>query len=136
MRYMLDTNTLVYALNARPRHQAILERLDREEPEDLFVSAITLAELRYGAAKSRRREANLQKVQRVAQALNVSAFDDAAAAAYGGLRAELEGAGTPIGPLDTLIAAHALSLGMTLVTANTREFARVRALRLESWLPA
>jgi tRNA(fMet)-specific endonuclease VapC len=135
MRYLLDTNTLIYALNARPRHQAILERLDREEPEDLFISAITLAELRYGAAKSRRREANLQKVQRVAQALNVSAFDDAAAAAYGGLRAELEGAGTPIGPLDTLIAAHALSLGMTLVTANTREFARVRALRLESWLP-
>lgn len=136
MRYMLDTNTLVYALNARPRHQAILERLDREEPENLFVSAITLAELRYGAAKSRHREANLQKVRRVAQALNVSAFDDAAAAAYGGLRAELEGAGTPIGPLDTLIAAHALSLGLTLVTANTREFARVRALRLESWLPA
>jgi tRNA(fMet)-specific endonuclease VapC len=136
MRYLLDTNTLVYALNARPRHQAILERLDREEPENLFVSTITLAELRYGAAKSRRREANLQKVQRVAQALNVSAFDDAAAAAYGGLRAELEGAGTPIGPLDTLIAAHALSLGMTLVTANTREFARVRALHLESWLPA
>ena len=136
MRYLLDTNTLVYALNARPRHQAIMERLDREAPENLFVSAITLAELRYGAAKSRRREANLQKVQRVAQALNVSAFDDAAAAAYGGLRAELEGAGTPIGPLDTLIAAHALSLGMTLVTANTREFARVRTLRVESWLPA
>jgi len=136
MRYLLDTNTLVYALNARPRHQAIMERLDREAPENLFVSAITLAELRYGAAKSRRREANLQKVQRVAQGLNVSAFDDAAAAAYGGLRAELEGAGTPIGPLDTLIAAHALSLGMTLVTANTREFARVRTLRVESWLPA
>lgn len=136
MHYMLDTNTLVYALNARPSHQAILERLDREAPENLFVSAITLAELRYGAAKSRRREANLQKVRRVAQALNVSTFDDAAAAAYGGLRAELEGAGTPIGPLDTLIAAHALSLDMTLVTANTREFARVRALRLESWLPA
>ncbi len=136
MHYMLDTNTLVYALNARPSHQAILERLDREAPENLFVSAITLAELRYGAAKSRRREANLQKVRRVAQALNVSTFDDAAAAAYGGLRAELEGAGTRIGPLDTLIAAHALSLDMTLVTANTREFARFRALRLESWLPA
>jgi tRNA(fMet)-specific endonuclease VapC len=136
MRYMLDTDTLIYALNARPKHQAILERLDREEPEDLFVSAITLAELRYGAAKSRRREANAEKLRRVAEALNVSAFDEAAAAAYGGLRAELEGAGTPIGPLDTLIAAHALSLGMTLVTANTREFARVRALRVENWLPA
>ena len=135
MRYLLDTNTLVYALNAQPRHQAILARLEREAPQDLFISAITLAELRYGAAKSRRRERNLESVRRVAQALYISAFDDAAAAAYGDLRAELERAGTPIGPLDTLIAAHALSLGMILVTANTREFTRVRGLRVESWLP-
>ena len=135
MRYMLDTNTLVYVLNARPQHLAVLERFNREDPRDLFVSAITLAEPRYGAAKSGRREANLSKVQRVAQALNVSAFEDKAAAAYGSLRSDLEGAGTPIGPLDTLIAAHALSLDLTLITANVREFSRVRGLRSESWLP-
>ena len=136
MRYMLDTNTLVYVLNARPQHLAVLERFNREDPRDLFISAITLAELRYGAAKSDRREANLSKVQRVAQALNISAFESNAATAYGPLRFELESAGTPIGPLDTLIAAHALSLRLTLVTGNAREFSRVPGLHTENWIPA
>ena len=136
MRYMLDTNTLVYVLNARPQHLAVLERFNREDPRDLFISAITLAELRYGAAKSDRREANLSKVQRVAQALNTSPFEDKAAAAYGPLRSELESAGTPIGPLDTLIAAHALSLRLTLVTSNAHEFSRVPGLHTENWIPA
>jgi tRNA(fMet)-specific endonuclease VapC len=136
MRYLLDTNTLIYALNARPQHRAVLDRFNREDPRDLFASAITLAELRYGAEKSRRREANLAKIERVALALNIAPFETQAASAYGSLRAELERAGAPIGPLDTLIAAHALSLGVTLITANTREFSRVRGLRSESWLPA
>ena len=135
MRYLLDTNTLVYALNAQPRHLAVLARFNREDPRDLFASAITLAELRYGAAKSRRQEANQAKIERLARALNIAPFEEAAAAAYGMVRTELERAGTPIGPLDTLIAAHALSLGMTLITANAREFRRVRGLRSESWLP-
>jgi len=135
MRYMLDTNTLVYVLNAQPMRQAILERFDREDPRDLVVSAISFAELRYGAAKSRWREANLEKLRRVAQALDLLAFDTKAALAYGGLPADLERAGTPIGPLDTLIAAHAVSIGATLVTSNTREFARVRGLHVENWLP-
>lgn len=135
MRYMLDTNMLVYVLNAQPQHLAVLERFNREDPRDLFISAITLAELRYGAAKSQRREANLAKIQRVAQALIVSPFEEKAATAYGVVRSALESAGTPIGPLDTLIAAHALSLGLTLITGNTREFTRVDGLRIESWLP-
>lgn len=113
----------------------MLERFNREDPRDLFISAITLAELRYGAAKSQRREANLAKIQRVAQALIVSPFEEKAATAYGVVRSALESAGTPIGPLDTLIAAHALSLGLTLITGNTREFTRVDGLRIESWLP-
>lgn len=136
MRYLLDTDTLIYALNAQPRHQALLERFNREDPSDLFASVITLAELRYGAAKSRRREANQAKVERLARVLSIAPFEERAAAAYGAVRAELERAGTPIGPLDTLIAAHALSLGMTLITANMREYSRVRGLRSENWLPA
>ena len=135
MRYLLDTNTLIYVLNARPNHQAVIERFDRQAPEDLAASSVTLAELRYGIAKSRRHEANRRTLKRVLEALNVVPFDARAAETYGPLRAELEAAGKPIGPLDTLIAAHALSLGVTLVTGNTREFSRIPHLRLENWIP-
>jgi len=135
MRYLLDTNTLIYVLNARPDHQAVIERFDREAPEDLVASSITLAELQYGIAKSRRRQKNIRALRQVLEALNVIAFDARAAATYGTVRAGLERAGTPIGPLDTLIAAHALSLGLTLVTSNAREFSRVPRLRVESWIP-
>ena len=134
MRYMLDTNILVYVLNARPGHESILERFDREEPQDMVVSSITLAELRYGIEKSQRREANRRALHRVLRALNVLAFDAKAADAYGSVRATLESAGKPVGPLDTLIAAHALALDVTLVSSNLREFSRVHGLRVESWM--
>ena len=135
MRYMLDTDTLIYVLNARPQHEAVLERFDREPRRNLVVSAITLAELRFGVAKSRKREASRLAMQRVCDALNVVPFEETAAARYGVTRAALESAGTPIGPLDTLIVAHALSLRLTLVTGNLREFSRVPGLRCESWIP-
>ncbi len=134
MRYMLDTNILVYVLNARPRHEAVLERFDREQAQDMVVSSITLAELRYGIEKSQRREANRRALHRVLRALNVLAFDAKAAETYGSVRAALEASGKPVGPLDTLIAAHALGLDVTLVTSNVREFSRVRGLRVESWI--
>ena len=134
MRFMLDTNILVYVLNAQPRHQAVLDRFDSEEPEDLLVSSITLAELRFGIEKSGRREASRKALQGLLEALNVAPFDAGAARAYGTVRAGLEAQGKPIGPLDTLIAAHALSLGLTLVTNNVREFSRVRRLRVENWV--
>ncbi|MGQ0653420.1 MAG: type II toxin-antitoxin system tRNA(fMet)-specific endonuclease VapC [Betaproteobacteria bacterium] len=135
MRYLLDTNTLVYVLNERPEHGAVVARFDREDPEDLMVSSITYAELRYGVAKSRRRDANLKAMHGVLKAMNVATFDTRAAEAYGPLRAELEAAGRPIGPLDMLIAAQAVSLDVTLVTSNEREFSRLRRLRTENWLP-
>ena len=134
MRYMLDTNMLVYVLNARPRHEAVLARFDSENPEELVVSSITLAELRYGVEKSQRRQRNRQALDRVLSALNVAAFDARAAEAYGSVRATLEAMGKPVGPLDTLIAAHALALNLTLVTSNLREFSRIRGLRVESWI--
>ena len=134
MRYMLDTNILVYVLNARPRHEAALARFDSENPEELVVSSITLAELCYGIEKSRRRESNRRALHRVLRALNVAAFDAKAAEAYGSVRATLEATGKPVGPLDTLIAAHALALDLTLVTSNLREFTRIRGLRVESWI--
>ena len=116
------------------RHEAVLERFDSEQAQDMVVSSITLAELRYGIEKSKRRDANRQALHRVLRALNVLAFDAKAAETYGSVRSALEGAGTPVGPLDTLIAAHALGLGVTLVTSNVREFSRVRGLRVESWI--
>jgi tRNA(fMet)-specific endonuclease VapC len=135
MRYMLDTDTLIYVLNARPRHEAVLQRFDREPRRDLVVSAITLAELRLGIAKSRRREAARLAMQRVCDGLCAVPFEETAAARYGVVRATLEASGSPIGPLDTLIAAHALSLHLVLVTGNLRAFRRVPGLRCESWLP-
>ena len=91
--------------------------------------------MRFGIEKSRRKDATLKNLYRVLDALNVAPFDTRAAESYGALRATLEIAGTPIGALDTLIGAHALSLGLVLVTGNTREFARVKGLRLENWIP-
>ena len=136
MRYMLDTNTLVYVLNARPQHQAVLERFNQHDPSTLCLSSITLAELHFGIEKSQVSGATQRKLARALATLDVAAFEHKAASAYGVVRANLESAGTPIGPLDTLIAAHALSLAVTLVTTNTREFDRVPGLRVENWMPA
>ena len=134
MRYMLDTNILVYVMNARTHHQDVLDRFDLQDPSDLVVSSITFAELRFGIEKSQQREASRKTLQRALNALIVIPFDLTAAETYGALRADLEATGKPIGPLDTLIAAHALSLNLTLVTANIREFSRVRRLRVENWV--
>ena len=136
MRYMLDTNTLVYVLNARPQHQAVLDRFNEHDPSHLCLSAVTLAELRFGVAQSQRREATQAKLDRVIDALNVAPFEDRAARIYGMLRAQLQAAGQPIGPLDTLIAAHAVSLGTILVSNNLREFNRVSGLQVENWIGA
>ncbi len=136
MQFMLDTNTLVYVLNARPQHQAVLDRFNTHDPRHLCLSSITLAELRFGAAQSQRREATQTKLERVIAALTVAPFEDRAARAYGTLRAQLQSAGQPIGPLDTLIAAHAVSLGAILVSNNLREFGRVSGLRVENWIAA
>lgn len=135
MRYMLDTNTLIYVLNARPHHQAVLDRFDQEDARQLCISSITLAELRYGIEKSEKREANRAKLRRAIDTLNVAPFESRAAESYGEIRAGLERAGTPCGALDMLIAAHALSLNLKLVTNNVREFSRVRGLKVENWIP-
>ena len=97
------------------------------------MSSITVAELQYGVAKSTRPELNALALAALLAPLDVLPFDDAAAAVYGAVRAELERAGAPIGSMDLLIAAHALALGRTVVTNNTREFSRVTGLNVEDW---
>lgn len=133
MRYLLDTNICIYLINRRPHHEAVLRHMDGLMYGDLLISSITIAELRYGVAKSARPEQNREKFEGFIERFEIVAFDDATAAVYGNIRAGLENAGTPIGPLDTLIAAHALCLQCTLVTNNVKEFGRVPGLKIENW---
>lgn len=131
MRFMLDTNTCVELI--RRRNDRILRKIQRLRPDDLCVSSVTLSEMEYGAAKSAYPEKNRLALAEFMTALNVLAYDDAVAPVYGRVRAELERAGTPIGPLDTMIAAHALSLGLTVVTDDEGEFRRVSGLKVQNW---
>ena len=131
MRFMLDTNTCVDLI--RRRNDRVLRRMQRFRPDDLCVSSVTLSELEYGAAKSANPQRNRLALAEFMTPLSVLPYDDAAAPVYGRVRAELERAGTPIGPLDTMIAAHALSLDLILVTDNEREFRRVAGLKVQNW---
>ncbi len=131
MRYMLDTNIVAYAKNNRP--EVVYERMSRFDPEDLCVSVITLAELEYGVFNSSNPERNQLALTLFLANIEVVPFDDDAAVEYGRIRADLKRKGTPIGANDLMIAAHAKSLGVTLVTNNTRKFGRVEGLSIEDW---
>jgi tRNA(fMet)-specific endonuclease VapC len=129
---MLDTDTCIALIKRRPPE--IIQRLQAKAVGDVGMSSITLAELRHGVARSGRRDQNRAALDQFMLPLDIAPFNELAAGAYGNIRAELERNGLPIGPLDTLIAAHALSLNIVLVTHNTREFKRVKGLRLDDWL--
>ena len=131
MRYFLDTNVCVDYLSGR--YPAVLQRFRRVSPRDLCLSSVVVAELRYGADKSANPRRNHQRLDVFLAEISCESFGSEAAAAFGRLRAHLERQGHPIGPYDMMIAAHALSLGLTLVTDNVREFSRVESLSLENW---
>ena len=131
MRYMLDTNICIYLIKRQPAH--LLARFEALSFGDIGVSSITIAELQYGVYKSQHAEQNRQALEQFLIPLTVADFDYDAAAAYGAMGAMLEREGTPIGSLDTLIAAHALSLNVTLVTNNEREFSRLPHLKVVTW---
>jgi tRNA(fMet)-specific endonuclease VapC len=136
MNYMLDTNTCIYLMTDRhpERRSRILARLDALAPnENLILSSIVTFELSYGAQKGRWRKANLALLEEFLLDFIIAPFDEKAAQTSGTIRTELEKKGTPIGPMDTLIAAHAVSLGIPLVTHNLGEFTRVRGLKVENW---
>lgn len=132
MIVMLDTNTCIALIKRKPLHT--LQKFDEYQIGDIGISAVTLAELRYGVAKSQQQAKNQSALDEFILPLEVAAFDEQSTAAYGKLRAVLEKAGTPIGPLDTMIAAHALNLGAALVTNNLREFNRVPGLVVMDWV--
>ena len=128
---LLDTNICIYIINMRPPE--VLARFREYRLGEIGVCSVVAAELAYGVTKSRSAR-NRSALEMFLAPLEVLPFDEAAVWAYGDLRASLEREGQPIGALDTMIAAHALSLDAPLVTHNTREFARVPGLRLENWV--
>ncbi len=132
MKLMLDTNICIAIIKQKPKD--ILEKFSAYQVGDICISSVTLAELRYGVAKSQYQDKNQAGLDEFILPLEVPSFDEAAAIYYGTLRAALEKKGAPIGSLDTLIAAHALSLNLTLVTNNTKEFNRIPSLKLIDWI--
>ncbi len=131
LKFMLDTNICIFTLKNKP--QEVREAFNRHHGQ-LCISTITLMELIYGAEKSAAPERNLSVIEGFAARLEVLNYDSHAAAHSGQLRAELARAGTPVGPYDQMIAGHARSLGLVLVSNNLREFQRVPGLRVEDWL--
>jgi tRNA(fMet)-specific endonuclease VapC len=128
---MRDTEICIHVIKVRP--EPLGQKFERHTGQ-ICISSVVLAELLYGAEKSARRQASLETVAHFAARLEVLDFSGGAAAHYGHIRAELERAGTPVGTYDMLIAAHARSNGLILVTQNRREFDRIAGLRVESWL--
>jgi tRNA(fMet)-specific endonuclease VapC len=131
LRYMLDTNLCIRVLRDRPR--GLRERFNAEAA-GLCISTVTLAELLYGAEKSSRPAEGRTQVESFAGRLDVLSFDSEAAAHYADIRADLERRGLVIGPYDMMIAGHARSRGLIVITSNLDEFTRVAALRAEDWL--
>lgn len=129
--FMLDTN-IISELARNPQGD-VSKRIAKVGSDAICVSIITAAELRYGCAKKGSVKL-LAQVEAILGSVQVLALDVPADAEYGGIRAKLEAAGQPIGPNDLLIAAHAYALGAVLVTANIREFTRIRGLNVENWL--
>jgi len=132
IKYMLDTNICIYIIKQKPKN--IIERFRQAQVSEIGVSSITLSELEYGVMKSAIPEQNKLALAQFIAPIEISAYDDVAAQHYGVIRAHLEREGTPIGSLDMLIAAHALSQNSVLITNNESEFNRVSNLKIENWI--
>jgi tRNA(fMet)-specific endonuclease VapC len=131
MKLMLDTNICIDVIKERPR--SVLERFASHAIGDIGISVITLAELEYGVSTSSRPAKNREALDQFISSLEVAPFDRQTTIVYGRLRAVLEKKGQAIGSMDLLIAAHAVSLDVRLITHNLREFGRVPGLRIEDW---
>jgi len=129
--YMLDTNICIYLIKNNPPH--VRTHFEGLQPGDILLSSIVLAELMYGVAKSAHKEHNLAALEMFLMPLEIVQFDMHAAEKYGDIRTDLERSGQIIGGNDLFIAAHALSLDVTLVTNNVKEFTRVSRLPIENW---
>ncbi len=131
MKYLIDTNICIYIMNQRP--SVVIKKFKRFEPGEIGISTITISELQYGIAKSLHRDKNQKRLEEFTTPFEILAYDEAAARTYGDIRFQLEKSGRLIGPLDLLIAAHALSQGLILVTNNDKEFKRIKNLKVQNW---
>lgn len=131
MKFLLDTDICIYLIRRQPVE--VIREMSKQPIGDVGVSSVTVAELQFGVAKSAQVDRNRAALEQFLAPLVIADFDPSAAMVYGVIRAYLERQGTPIGSLDTLIAAHALSLDVALVTNNEREFGRVPDLRVMNW---
>lgn len=132
MKYMLDTNTCIYIIKQKPVE--VIERFRKLQISQVSISSITLSELEYGVIKSSKPEQNRSALAQFLAPIEILPYDDAAAQHYGELRVYLEKSGAPIGSLDMLIAAHALSTSCILITNNVKEFERVPNLKIDNWV--
>jgi len=132
MTRLLDTNTCIYYLNRSS--DKLIESFKKYSPSELKLSSITVAELFCGAEKSKALKKNTAVVERFISPFEILPFDDTCCRAYANIRVSLEKSGTPIGPMDLLIASICIARNLILVTNNTKEFRRVKKLKLENWL--
>jgi tRNA(fMet)-specific endonuclease VapC len=131
MKYLIDTNICIYIMNKKP--DDVIQKFKQIKIGEIGVSTITISELQYGISKSRKRKKNEIRLNEFITPLEILPYDESAAKAYGDLRYELEKAGKSIGPLDLLIAAHAVSRNLIVVTNNDKEFKRIKKLKVENW---
>ena len=131
MRYMLDTNICIYVIKHKP--EKVFQKLQEVDPSDVCISSVTYAELVHGVEKSAAVDKNRLALSILLANIEILDFDVNAADGYGKIRADLEKNGTPIGPLDMMIAGHARSLDYIVVTNNVKEFKRVSGLKIENW---
>ncbi|NOR45802.1 MAG: PIN domain-containing protein [Candidatus Delongbacteria bacterium] len=132
MKYMLDTNICIYIIKKKPI--SVIEKLKKMKIDDIAISIITLSELAYGVEKSSAPAKNRIALTEFLSPINIMEYNDNAALFYGRIRADLERKGSIIGPMDLLIASHALALDLTLITNNEKEFKRVNGLRVKNWI--
>lgn len=131
LKYLLDTNIVIYTMKNRPR---VVKKRFKEHHGRMGISAVTLGELVFGAEHSQQIERNLSDIEAMAARLEVMPFDEKAAYHFGQIRSELYRMGMPIGPYDMMIAGHARAYGLKLVTNNVEEFNRVPGLVVENWI--
>ncbi len=132
IKYLIDTNICIYIMNKRPI--GIIHKFMQFDVGDIGLSTITVSELRYGVSKSKDRRLNEQRVEEFLSPLEILPYDEIAAGIYGDICLQLERCGVPIGPLDMMIAAHALSRNLVLITSNEKEFKKVENLKVENWI--
>ncbi len=130
--YLIDTNICIYIMNNRP--QEVIQKCRSVGVGNVYISSITTSELCYGVSKSQKVEENTKRLEEFLKPFTITSYSEKASYFYGKIRAQLEKQGNIIGPLDMLIAAHALSKDLTLVTNNIKEFSRIKTLKLENWV--